>query len=210
MVTTLPCSCFFPFRPCFAQHRHVFLYVNVGHITYKELQNALKALALGGKEIEQIMQSIDFDHDGVISWHELLAACVHRKLCVSEERLFLAFSRLDANGDGKLTKDEILSGVKHGLGFGAIDPDHVDGKRIADIIAECDTNGDGEIDYSEFLHLFQLNHPITDIVDTHILELLSGEGLGEGLPVSRQSSLSLGRLSAQVTPTADASGIQYI
>jgi calcium-dependent protein kinase len=53
------------------------------------------------------------------------------------------FMLLDENCDGKLSRDELLKGfVEHGLG----DPTQID-----EIISECDINGDGYLEYTEFI-----------------------------------------------------------
>eukprot|EP00005_Dracoamoeba_jomungandri_P001870 CAMPEP_0174257624 /NCGR_PEP_ID=MMETSP0439-20130205/6736_1 /TAXON_ID=0 /ORGANISM="Stereomyxa ramosa, Strain Chinc5" /LENGTH=159 /DNA_ID=CAMNT_0015340787 /DNA_START=24 /DNA_END=499 /DNA_ORIENTATION=- len=55
-----------------------------------------------------------------------------------------AFSLFDKDGDGSITADE-LGTVMQSLGHQPT-PD-----ELADMIADVDTNGDGEIDFSEFL-----------------------------------------------------------
>ena len=41
-----------------------------------------------------------------------MQACVHRKLMLSEERLWQAFCQVDQNGDGKVTSDELRASLQ--------------------------------------------------------------------------------------------------
>ena len=55
-----------------------------------------------------------------------------------------AFSQMDANGDGYVTKDE-LKAMLAGLG------ETVDEAVVNEMIAVADTNGDGKVDFNEFV-----------------------------------------------------------
>ena len=55
-----------------------------------------------------------------------------------------AFSQMDANGDGYVTKDE-LKAMLAGLG------ETVDEAVVNEMIALADTNGDGKVDFNEFV-----------------------------------------------------------
>lgn len=53
------------------------------------------------------------------------------------------FHSLDKNGDGKLSKEELLEGFQEGSG--------IIGFNIDEIFHECDADGNGYVDYTEFL-----------------------------------------------------------
>ena len=59
------------------------------------------------------------------------------------EELKAAFSQMDANGDGFVTKDELKT-MLAGLG------ESVDEAVVDEMIAIADTNGDGKVDFAEF------------------------------------------------------------
>ena len=67
------------------------------------------------------------------------------QLITKEERteLMRQFTEWDKNGDGVLSKEEILEGYRNA--YGSADPDEVD-----NMIKEADINGDGEIEFDEF------------------------------------------------------------
>jgi len=122
-----------------------------GLITVQEMKNAIKKWgandpSLGDEKADsnylvKLMQTADVDGDGCLSYNELLATCVQRKVNAKEERLWNAFGKLDLNGDGRVTREEI----EQVLGKGA--------DALA-WIAEVDKNGDGTIDYDEFIEMW--------------------------------------------------------
>jgi len=117
-----------------------------GILTVEELKESMKKV--GGTESKQIAQlkaildMADLNGDGVLSYEELLAAAVHRKLLAKEERLWVTFCKLDKNGDGHLSVAEVVETLGK------------DGKQATEMIKEVDKNGDGTIDYDEFMSLW--------------------------------------------------------
>ena len=79
-----------------------------------------------------------------------MLARVNRQISAKEERLWNAFRRLDLNGDGKVTTDEL----QQVLG----DED------AAELIKEVDSNNDGVIDYDEFLSVFESQYTVAETV----------------------------------------------
>ena len=69
------------------------------------------------------------------------------QLTTREERneLRKQFTEWDKNGDGVLSKEEILEGYRNA--YGTVDPDEVD-----NMIKSVDLDGNGVIDYNEFLN----------------------------------------------------------
>ncbi len=67
-----------------------------------------------------------------------------------EENLRIAFSMFDKDGSGKIDSKE----VKELLG-GDDFKDSIDMSQVDKIISEVDINGDGEIDFEEFLEMMR-------------------------------------------------------
>lgn len=115
-----------------------------GSITVAELQKgfAKAGTSMTQQELEELMRHADIDGDGSISYQELMLASVQKKLSAKEERLWVAFCKVDLDHDGKVTAAEIEK---------VLGADYDSAKAM---IAEVDTNGDGTIDFDEFITLF--------------------------------------------------------
>ena len=58
--------------------------------------------------------------------------------------MYRAFKALDTNGNGKLSRDELIEGYRETLGDLAKD-------EVDRLMKMCDSDGSGEIDYSEWV-----------------------------------------------------------
>jgi len=115
-----------------------------GQITANELSKAIEKAGdkVNKDDILMLMKMADIDGNGSLSYNELVMTSVQRKLGAKEERLWTAFCKVDLNGDGKISAQEI----EQVLG------EH--GDSVKQMIAEIDKNGDGEIDFDEFLDMW--------------------------------------------------------
>ena len=117
-----------------------------GTLTLDEMKEGIEKLKKDNIDIdiEGIFKSIDTDHSWKIDYTEFLAASMDQKLYLREERLSEAFQMLDRDSSGKISKDEIKKALKL---------DDLDDVTLEKYIKEYDLNGDGEIDYNEFLNM---------------------------------------------------------
>jgi len=95
-------------------------------------------------DIDTLFKSMDTDHSGRIDYTEFLAACMDKSIYLREERLLEAFKMLDIDSSGKISKEEIKKSLKL---------DNIDESTLDKYIKQYDLNGDGEIDYNEFLNM---------------------------------------------------------
>lgn len=146
-----------------------------GHITVAELTAAVEksgslavqgiaggAPANGSKltaaDLKRILEAADMDGDGTLSYHELVLTTVQRKLSAKEERLWLAFSKIDLNRDGMLTIEELSSVLGEDI------------NSAASMIKSVDKDGNGSIDFDEFLDLWlKVRGRRTRILTAHAL-----------------------------------------
>merc|ERR1719214_457768 len=123
-----------------------------GLLTAQEMKEGLQKAGL--KEIppdmQQIMEDIDSDGSGVIDYTEFLAATLDKRVYMQEDVCWTAFRTFDIDGDGKITQDEIRA---------VLNDDNVSNvmgvQAIAEMMKELDKNGDGEIDFDEFMAMMK-------------------------------------------------------
>lgn len=97
-------------------------------------------------QVDQILQSVDFDQNGYIEYSEFVTVTMDRKLLLSRDRLLAAFQQFDSDHSGKITKEEL------GRVFGVAE---VDAATWEEVLQECDKNNDGAVDFEEFVEMMQ-------------------------------------------------------
>ena len=123
-----------------------------GQIDYKEFEQGLMELnseELNKDEIRQFFNDIDADNNGKIDYTEFIAATLQKQIFLKKETLFEAFSALDSDRDCKITKEELMKILR-------LQPK--EDKFAIKLIELADKNGDGVIDYKEFLQMMGFNN----------------------------------------------------
>lgn len=122
-----------------------------GRVSAQELFSALKQVDkdITMADVQSILTSIDDDNNGYIDYDELLSSRINRKLQSNEDRLRKVFELLDFDKSGKISKQELQSALE------SIDNKKLTDKQCDELIKECDKDGDGEIDFEEFIQLFR-------------------------------------------------------
>ncbi|XP_022975823.1 calcium-dependent protein kinase 29 [Cucurbita maxima] len=118
-----------------------------GTITFDELKTGLSRLGsrLSEHEIKQLMDAADVDKNGTIDYGEFITATMHRHRLDKEENIYNAFRFFDRDGSGFITRDELRQAMtQYGMG----DEDTID-----EIINDVDIDGDGKINYDEFVNM---------------------------------------------------------
>lgn len=98
-------------------------------------------------ELEKMFKAVDLDNSGYIEYQEFVTAAINQKEMTTNENLLTAFKMFDKDGSGVITADEI----RKVLGFG----DTLSRKQIDRMIKQCDANGDGQIDFDEFVDMMR-------------------------------------------------------
>jgi len=126
--------------------------VSKAYFDYKEFEQGLLELNskdLNKEEIRQYFNDIDADNNGKIDYTEFIAATLQRQIFLKKETLFEAFSALDSDRDCKITKAELMKILR-------LQPK--EDKFAIKLIELADKNGDGVIDYKEFLQMMGFNN----------------------------------------------------
>jgi len=134
---------------------------NTGTISISELKEAFEKLGLpnlADKELNKIFSVIDHDHSGQIHYAEFLAALAESHGLVTLDRLADAFDRIDTNGKGFITHDDLKAILGENYRADVVDR----------MIEEGDFKKNGKIDYDE---LQQLMFGEEDLIDLQNVEV---------------------------------------
>lgn len=119
-----------------------------GNLSLNEINAALSSSDISRPDLENIIKCIDHDGSGNVDLTEFIAATMGRRLYMSHEKLWNAFKRFDINDTGKITADELRE---------VLDQEHLvkDPNYWADMVREVDVDGDGTIDFDEFVSMME-------------------------------------------------------
>jgi len=120
-----------------------------GTITTKELGTVMRSLGQNPTEaeLEDMINEVDVDQNGTIDFMEFLNLMAKKmKESDTEEELIEAFKVFDRDGNGYISAAE-LRHVMCNLGEKLTD------EEVDDMIREADVDGDGEINYQEFVKM---------------------------------------------------------
>ncbi|OIW34165.1 EF-hand [Coniochaeta ligniaria NRRL 30616] len=135
-----------------AQYRQVFDLFDKDHtgdITAEELGEVMKGLGLNpsDSELHDLIAEADVNKDGSIDFNEFLNMMARTvKEVDNEEELKNAFKVFDKDGSGTISAIELRAVLQH-LGENLTDDD------LDEMLKMADKNGDGNIDYEEFVHI---------------------------------------------------------
>ena len=123
-----------------------------GAINNKELGTVMRNLGQNPseEELQKMIKEVDLNGNGVIDFNEFLYLMVKRmKENDTEEELIEAFKVFDRDGDGYVTAHE-LRNVMTCL------CEETSPEEAEEMIKEADIDGDGQIDYQEFVKMMMM------------------------------------------------------
>lgn len=144
---------------------------------------------VNGAEAEQIFAALDTDHDNTICYSEFLAAVLQDRVRMHEDMLRKTFARFDQDGSGTITVENLR----------AVLGDTYEDGVIKELIVEADVDGNGSIDYEEFLQYLQGGEIRSDTFDSQISDEFSSEMSPAQRNCERHRTLA-GRLIDKLVP----------
>ena len=101
------------------------------------------------KELIEMMNNIDLNKDGYITFHEFLDLYKkHIFFKVQEEKLIKAFQICDCDGNKYVTLEELRL-IMHEVG------ESLEDKQIRSMLKEVDKDDDEKINFTEFIQLMK-------------------------------------------------------
>lgn len=126
---------------------------NNGVISADEFKAALQdKCSYTVDEIQKMFDAIDINQNGHIMYTEFIAASLEAQGQLNEDRVAEAFDRLDTDGSGVITKENMLEFLSD---TGASMED------VERMIKEADIDDSGGVSYDEFLTLFRSDNQAT-------------------------------------------------
>ncbi|KAL3417991.1 calmodulin [Phlyctema vagabunda] len=132
-------------------YRHAFELFDTngdGTISVKELSSVMKSLGQNPSdaEIEDMINEVDHDRNGTIDFEEFVKMMTAPTKDVDfEAEMKSAFKVFDHDGSGTISSQEIRRVM---TSFG----ENLTEEELDSMLKEVDKNGDGSIDYEEFVH----------------------------------------------------------
>ena len=105
--------------------------------------NEEQKLNINTQEIQDIFNSIDLNNSKKIEYTEFISSMLEESAYCKEEKLMNIFRLLDKDGSGKISKSEIKK---------ALNNESIRDEELKIFINKFDLDGDGEIDYTEFVN----------------------------------------------------------
>jgi calcium-dependent protein kinase len=132
--------------------RHIFFLLDDngdGQLTPEEVRNGLADAGLRQipGDLECVLREVDADGSGVIDYTEFIAAALKEEQYTQKDAVWAAFRVFDRDGDSKISKKDLDQVLAEGEDMGIM--------AMAEILKDVDQDGDGEIDFDEFMDMLK-------------------------------------------------------
>lgn len=110
--------------------------------------------SLEAQQVEEMFEKLDLDGSGTIDYTEFCAAGIGEKMITQANVLWAAFKTFDVDDDGRISIEEIGQ-VLNQTSVQKTWTKSVCDQVAQEILGEYDANGDGSIDFNEWLEMMQ-------------------------------------------------------
>ncbi|XP_043086933.1 calcium-binding protein 5a [Puntigrus tetrazona] len=125
-----------------------------GLISCKDLGNLMRTMGYMPTEMEliELGQNINMNLGGRVDFEDFVELMAPKLLAetagmIGVKELRDAFKEFDMDGDGSITTEELRSAMSKLLG------EHMSHREIDAVVREADDNGDGTVDFEEFVRM---------------------------------------------------------
>jgi len=118
---------------------------NDGSLSLEEMHKGMCTMVANTKDLTKIMEEMDFNHDGHVSYTEFLAATMDR-LGENEALCWRAFKAFDLDGDGFITLEEL----RQVLADDDIKSELDTHATVEELFKDMDLDGDRKVNFLEF------------------------------------------------------------
>ena len=119
-----------------------------GVLTIEEIKKGVEKCQFGMKikadEIVEMFNEMDVDKNGLINYTEFVSALMDYEKCVKKEQLLECFKSYDTDRSGAISYEEFCDMIKP--------QNEEDKQQIQNLLKKLDLNGDGEVDFDEFVN----------------------------------------------------------
>ncbi|XP_047215509.1 calcium-binding protein 5-like [Girardinichthys multiradiatus] len=129
-----------------------------GFITCKDLGNLMRTMGYMPTEMEliELSQNINMNLGGRVNFEDFVELMTPKLLdetagMIGLKELRDAFREFDIDGDGAITSEELRFAMIKLLG------EQTSKKEIDEVVKDVDNNGDGKVDFEEFVKMMSKN-----------------------------------------------------
>lgn len=108
------------------------------------------------RDLEWVFRKLDMDGSGSIDYTEFCAAGIWKRMSIEEDVLRAAFKTFDHVNDGRISKQEMQE-ILSNADVKRMWTREVCDEAVEEVMQEYDANGDGSIDFDEWVYLMREN-----------------------------------------------------